>query len=118
MSYISDVAIAIKNDVYDQLTVRTKLFIQEYFTEEDHIKEGDDAGRLFHCYDIKWYISSDNEISRLYQELDDIDQCGEEFLIVEACHDCPESDEGSAGDWYDNPWGVYKDISVSISWSK
>ena len=116
MGIRSDVGIAITNEVFDQLSVRTKLFLQEDFSQEDHIKEGEDGGRLFHCSNIKWYRGGDKEIGRLYKELDKIDEEGEGYLILEGCYDYPESDEGQAGNWWDNPWDLYKSVSVSVEY--
>ena len=116
MGVRSDVGIAIKNDVYDQLSVRTKLFLQEDFSEEDHIKEGEEGGRLFHCSGIKWYRGGDKEIDRLYNELDEINEDGEGYLILEGCYDAPESDEGTAGCWWENPWDLFRNVHVSVDY--
>ena len=116
MGVRSDVGIAIKNDVYDQLSVRTKLFLQEHFSQEDHIEEGEEGGRLFHCSNIKWYRGGYEEIDRLYRELDEIDVGGENYLILEGCYEYPESDESTAGIWWDNPWDLFRNVSVSVDY--
>ena len=112
----SDVGIAIKNEVYDQLSVRTKLFLQEDFSEEAHIEEGEEGGRLFHCSNIKWYVGGYEEIDRLYRELDNIDEGGENYLILEGCYEYPESTESDAGGWWDNPWELFRNVCVSVDY--
>ena len=115
MGVRSDVGIAIKNEVYDQLSIRTKLFIKQHFSQEAHHEEAT-GGRLFHCSDIKWYVGGDNEIDRLYKELDKIDDDGEGYLILEGCYEHPESDEGTAGNWWGNPWDLFRNVHVSVDY--
>tara|TARA_Y100000034_G_scaffold124946_1_gene173812 strand:+ start:655 stop:1008 length:354 start_codon:yes stop_codon:yes gene_type:complete len=117
MGIRSDVGIAIKNDVYDQLPVRTKLFIQEHFSQEDHTEEGEEGGRLFHTSGVKWHLSH-SDISNFYEELEKIDEWGDGYLILEGCYEYPESIESDAGNWHDNPWGMYRNVEVSIDWSR
>ena len=124
MGVRSDVGIAITNEVYDQLSVRTKLFLQEDFSEEDHredppgFAEGTEGpgGRLFHCSGIKWYRGGYKEIDRLYNELDEINEDGEGYLILEGCYEHPESDEATAGIWWDNPWDLFRNVCVSVDY--
>mgnify|MGYP005830672361 FL=1 len=124
MGVRSDVGIAITNEVFDQLSVRTKLFLKEDFHEEEHMEDppgfaaGTEGpgGRLFHCSNIKWYRGGDEEIDRLYKELDKIDEDGERYLIIEGCYDYPENTDSDAGNWWDNPWDMYKSVSVSVEY--
>ena len=110
MGIRSDVAIAIKNETFAALSVRSQLFVREYFEEV----EKNDEGLLFHCNDIKWYTCSDPDLIRLYEELNELDD--ENYLIIQACHDYPESTDGDIGGWYDNPWEVFRSVSVCIDW--
>ena len=110
MGIRSDVAIAIKNETFAALSARSQLFVREWFEEA----EKDDEGLLFHCSGIKWYTTSDSDIIRLYEELNELDD--ESYLIIEACHDYPESTRGDLGSWHDNPWEVYREVRVSIDW--
>ncbi len=110
MGIRSDVAIAVKKETFAALSVRSQLFVREYFEEVGK----DDEVILFHCNDIKWYTGSCPEIIRLYEELYEFDD--ESYLIVEACHDYPESTDGDLGGWYDNPWEVFRNVCVSIDW--
>ena len=110
MGIRSDVAIAIKNETFAALSARSQLFVREWFEEAGK----DDEGLLFHCNGIKWYTQNDDDIIRLYEELNELDD--ESYLIIEACGEYPESTDGDLGSWYDNPWGVFKDVRVSIDW--
>ena len=110
MGIRSDVAIAIKNETFAALSARSQLMVREDFEEV----EKNDEGLLFHCNGIKWYTTSDSDIIRLYEELNELDD--ESYLIIEACGEYPESTDGDLGSWYDNPWGVFKDVRVSIDW--
>jgi len=110
MGVRSDVAIAVKKETFAALSARSQLFVREYFEEAGE----KDEGILFHTTDIKWYTQSSPEIIRLYEELYELDD--ENYLIVEACHDYPESTEGDIGSWYDNPWEVFRNVCVSIDW--
>jgi len=117
MGVRSDVAIAMRKCVYNHLSPEAREVLDEYgFVEEDTVDAGEDAGTLFVTRDIKWYHTSNDDLVEFYKHLED---CHDEadYLIVEACHDYPESDEANEGLWHDNPWGVFKSVSVSISWA-
>ena len=109
MGIRSDVAVAIKSHIYTRLSPETMKLLKEDFDEEEY---SDDNDRLFTIESIKWYTDSDEDIVRLYKELERFDE--EDYLIVEACSEYPESDGGSVGNWHDNPWGIYKNVSVTI----
>ena len=110
MGIRSDVAIAVKKETFAALSARSQLMVRENFEEV----EKDDEGILFHCNDIKWYTGSNSDIIRLYEELYELDD--DSYLIIQACHDYPETTDGDLGAWYENPWEVYRDIRVSIDW--
>jgi len=110
MGIRSDVAIAVKNETFAALSARSQLMVRENFEEV----EKNDEGLLFHCNDIKWYTCSDPDLIRLYEELYELDD--ESYLIIQACHDYPETTDGDIGSWYDNPWEVFKSVSVCIDW--
>ena len=40
----------------------------------------------------------------------------EDWIIVQACHDYPDSTDGDEGGWYDNPFNLVKSVSVELSW--
>lgn len=108
MSSRSDVGLAIKTEAFEALTPETQQFLDEFF--ETKLSE-DDEGRLFHASDVKWY-DIQNDIRRLYDELLKLNE--NDFLILEGCHEYPDSEEGCHGDWYDNPWGLTRNVSVSV----
>ena len=110
MGIRSDVAIAIKNETFAALSARSQLMVREEFEEA----EKNDEGLLFHCNGIKWYTTSDSDIIRLYEELNELDD--ESYLIIEACHDYPEHRDNDLGEWHENPWNVFREVRVSIDW--
>ena len=110
MGIRSDVAIAIKKETFAALSVRSQMFVRETFGEAGENEEG----LLFHTEYIKWYTQSNPEITKLYEELYELDD--ESYLIIEACHDYPESTDGDIGGWIDNPWEVFRSVCVSIDW--
>lgn len=109
MGIRSDVGLACKKDLA-KLVLERFPWVAESAEEHTH-----DEGTLFHFTDIKWYRDLDEDIIALYAFLKEHD---EDYLIVEACHDYPESDQGDAGSWTDNPWNVYRAVSVSISFEE
>ena len=111
MGIRSDVAIAIKNETFAALSARSQLFVREYFEEV----EKNDEGLLFHCNDIKWYTHDNADIIRLYEDLHNLED-EESFLILEVCHDYPEHRDNDLGEWHENPWGVFREVRVSIDW--
>ena len=40
----------------------------------------------------------------------------ESFLVLEACHEYPEHRDNDLGEWHENPWGVFREVRVSIDW--
>ena len=110
MGVRSDVAIAVKKETFAALSVRSQLFVRETFGEAGENEEG----LLFHTEHIKWYTQSNPEITKLYEELYELDD--ESYLIIQACHDYPETTDGDIGGWHENPWEVFRDVRVSIDW--
>jgi len=113
MGIRSDVAVALKKNVWDGLSEESRSTLTEWFHEpESTTKEGH---VLLHNEHIKWYHDSHKDLRDFYSELlynfDD-----EDYLIVKACHDYPETTNGDLGEWHDNPWNIYKSVSVSIQW--
>ena len=71
----------------------------------------DKEGKLYLIDDVKWYRHDDPLVGRVYEWAE---QNSEHILIVEACYDYPQSDEGDYGHWNDNPFNLCRDCSVSI----
>ena len=47
----------------------------------------------------------------LHEEHDEDD-----WLLINACPEYPNDDTGDAGGWYENPWNLYKRVSVDLDW--
>jgi hypothetical protein len=114
MGIRSDVAVALKKNVWDNLTAESKSTLDDWFQEP--ASETQEGHVLFYDERIKWYQSYD-DLAQLYAELTGVFD-DEDYLIVQACHDYPESDEGNLGGWYENPWEIYKNWSVSLEWDE
>jgi len=113
MGIRSDVAVALKKNVWDNLTAESKSTLEDWFVEPENVTE--EGHVLFYVERVKWYRSYD-DLVQLYAELIDVFD-DEDYLIIQACHDYPESDEGNLGGWYENPWELYKNWSVSLEWT-
>ena len=114
MGIRSDVAVALKKNVWDNLTAESKSTLDDWFQEP--ASETQEGHILFYEERIKWYQGYD-DLAQLYAELIGVFD-DEDYLIIKACHDYPESDEGNLGGWYDNPWEIYKNWEVSLEWEE
>lgn len=109
MGVHSSIGIALKPEVFEALPEASRDFLLGTF--ETH--EQTDEGHLFHVTYVKWY-QFDPSVASLYEFLHE--QNEDDFLVLEACHDYPSEDaEGDLGAWTDNPWGMVRNIEVSIS---
>ena len=121
MGVRSDVGIAMKEYVFQNLSEKAKKFLEEWGFEEqtayksESKKDEDDAGRLFMTSDVKWYHHSYEDIQAFMRHLND-DHDEDDWLLIQACHDYPESNEGDEGGWYENPFNLHKQVSVELSW--
>lgn len=118
MSSRSKVAIAIRYNVWETLPED----MREWLGESDEVYQNE-AGFLFILDDIKWPIvsmiekdDSSDEVENLIRFLKT--QPESDYLVVEACYDYPDSDDGDMGSWNDNPWNVRRVISVDISFDE
>ena len=111
MGIRSDVAIAIKNEAFEALSQASQNMLRKDFV----LAEEHDEGMLYHSANIKWYVNCDPEIAQLYEDLHNLED-EESFLILEACHDYPEHRDNDLGEWYENPWNVFREVRVSIDW--
>jgi hypothetical protein len=110
MSTFSDVAIAIKTELYDSLDPKLRGWLLVNF--DTTLKH--EEGILFHTSGIKWYQATHEPITALYKAFYDHDPDGESYYIIDACHCFPESDDGDEGGWIENPWGIRKAVQISI----
>ena len=115
MGIRSDVAVALKKEVFDNLSAKSRKTLDEWFVQPASVSQ--DGHVLFYEERIKWYNTSDNGLISLYSELFSVFD-DEDYLIVEACHDYPESTEGNVGGWYENPWDIIKNYTVSLEWDE
>ena len=126
MGVRSDVGIAMKECVVNHLSPEARKFLEEYHFEErrtivaddlaNHSRlTKDDLGTLFATSDVKWYHQDYEDIQAFYAHLNDCHD-EEDYLIITACSEYPESEAGSAGEWDDNPFNLHKYTTVELSW--
>lgn len=113
MGIRSDVAVCMKSELFAKLPEEIHKWMK---ADSEQIQVHPD-GVMFYFGDVKWYVGSDSDIDGLYQWLESTAE-SDEHLIVTACHDYPESSDGDCGDWQNNPWGVYKEFSVRLSFEE
>ena len=122
MGVRSDVGIAMKEYVFQNLSEKAKKFLEEWEFEERSVykseneKDEDDAGRMLVTSDVKWYSHDYEDIIAFMRHLND-DHDEEDWLLLQACHDYPESTEGDTGGWYDNPFDFTKHVNVELNWN-
>ena len=122
MGIRSDVAIAMKEYVYENLSPEVRKILEEWGFEEvskyepqtEKNQDLDDAGRLFATTDVKWY-SDYEDVTALYKHMREAHD-EEDWIIFQACHDYPDTTDGDEGGWYDNPFDLSKSVSVELNW--
>jgi len=112
MGIRSDVILCIRNEAYRRLSKASTDTIEEYFCE---YSERTAEGLLFEASDVKWYEDSYPALIALYKDLEDLG-LPDDFLIVVATPEYPNTDDGDFGCWDDNPWGVRKIVSCCLEW--
>ena len=121
MGVRSDVGIAMKEYVFQNLSEKAKKFLEEWGFEErealdsESVRDEDAAGRLFVTQDVKWYWHDYDDIIAFMKHLND-DHDDADWLLLQACHDYPDSTDGDEGGWYDNPFNLSKSVSVELAW--
>ena len=121
MGIRSDVGIAMKEYVFQNLSEKAKKFLEEWGFEEqtaykpENEKDEDQAGRLFMTTDVKWYHHSYEDIQAFMRHLND-DHDDDDWLLLQACHDYPDTNDGDEGRWYNNPFDFTKNVSVELAW--
>lgn len=108
MGIRSDVAVCIKREILGNMPPLVSALINENAETHEHVE-----GMLYVFTDIKWYIATDENIRALYDWLRG--ERPDNFLVVEACSEDPQLDDGY-GQWQDNPWNVYREIVVRLSY--
>ena len=121
MGVRSDVGIAMKEYDYQNLSEKAKKFLEEWGFEEqtaykpENEKDEDQAGRLLMTTAVKWYHHSYEDIQAFMRHLND-DHDDDDWLLLQACHDYPDSNDGDEGGWHDNPFDFTKNVSVELAW--
>lgn len=111
MGIRSEVGITVHVDLVESLEAACPWLVNEA-----DVKEHEDGHKLYHFDCIKWYTETDTEIKALYKFFEDKDE--EKFLILEACSEYPPVDgrsDSDKGDWVDNPWSMYRYVSVGLN---
>ena len=111
MGIRSEVVVAMKMDVYNKLTPATVEWLNTI--SDGHDLRDDGEGISFRFDYIKWYTDTYPPITQLYKELLDL-ECDEDYYIIDACSEYPDNNESDLGSWCENPWGYYKNVSVTI----
>lgn len=109
MGIRSEVALAIKNEAYINLTDESKETIKDWLGE---YQDRNEDGMLFVNDGIKWYYDMISELVALYKDL--AEQDDEDYYILVATPEYVEDNGGDIGGWYNNPWYVEKNVSVEI----
>lgn len=109
MGIRSDVGVALKKHLVDALTEEQKTaWFGDCKSKYTHAE-----GTLYYWERVKWYVENHPHLISLYEWLNSQDDS--DFLVVDACHDYPESHENDLGAWTDNPWNLYRVVSVSLN---
>jgi hypothetical protein len=111
MGIRSDVALAVKRNVWDSLTIEQRVSIQEVMRWSEKPLEHS-QGYLFFWESIKWYHDSYNEIKALYAILDELTP--QDFTLICATPEDPNDTSADHGDWWDNPWDLRKIVDVRL----
>ena len=121
MGVRSDVGIAMKECVFQNLSEKAREFLEEWGFEERSVykplgeKDQDDVGRLLITEGVKWYSQTYPDIMAFLKHLDDYHD-DEDWLIVTATPDYPDSNDGDGGEWFENPFNLCKRVTVELSW--
>lgn len=114
MSSRSKVVIAIRYSVWEKISG----VVRDCLDEADELLQKPE-GFLFIFDEIRWPIvlvegdiNSSDPCEQLVGFLKT--QPESDYLVVEACYDYPDSDDGDMGKWTDNPWDIRRVVSVDI----
>ena len=108
MGIRSQVGIALKASIAEKVLKEHPWLLTD--SDEQHKSE---EGQLIIFHDVKWYASVDPQIILLYASLENLQV--DDYLIVEACSECPDVD-GGEGNWIDNPWNMRYATNVFVSY--
>ena len=61
--------------------------------------------------------ANETAVSRLKRRLPwGVHHDEDDWLLLQACHDYPETNDGDEGGWYNNPFDFTKNVSVELAW--
>ena len=109
MGVRSDVFMCFKNLAHDEMDEPLKRMLTEGYGAKVYLNP---EGTAYVIEDVKWYVDEREELRRLYAYLDTLSL--EEYLVIVACHDYPDSTDGDRGAWFDNPWDARRVTTVRI----
>jgi len=109
MGVRSDAFVCLKNLAHDEMPERLKKMLKGGYGASVHLHP---EGAAYVIEGVKWYVDEHQELRDLYAYLDTLGL--EEYLVIVACPDYPDSTEGDKGEWLDNPWGACRVITVRI----
>lgn len=111
----SDVFVGMKHNVQNKINdgVSTDADKVRFLlaSADDYLEADEGVAYVFR--DVKWYMEEE-DIAALYELLRSTGE--ENYIVIEACHDYPDSDEGDAGCWTDNPWNAQRVTHVTIEY--
>lgn len=110
MGIRSDVGVALKKSLVDKLTDEQK---KSWFDDATTVLEHEE-GTLWVWEYVKWYADEYTSIKTMYAWLKEHDDS--DYIVVEACQDYPESEDGDRGNWLNNPWCLRKIVSASLDY--
>ncbi len=108
MSTRSDTVVCLQRSLVAEIPAH----IQEFLKEADQTVSHED-GVLYSFVDHKWYHDDKNSPAfRLYSWLNGYDE--ELFLVVSVTPEYPEHTDADYGEWHDNPWNVYRQVTATV----
>lgn len=107
MGIRSDVIVCVRSDLVLPEEIRTWM---DRDCDESHTCE---EGTLWSFTNVKWYNPEDPSIAGLYSALR-AHNTDDAYLVLEACHDYPGSDENCVGAWYNNPWNASREVVARV----
>jgi len=119
MSIFSDVAVALRKDALEALPKNILEWLEATKAQEDLAdcsnRDDNDRGRIFILRDMKWDRGHE-DVNALYVALEALDE--ESYLVLEACHEYPETDSMDKGGWVDNPFRLKKYLKAELAWAE
>ena len=114
----SDVALGMKVEFYLAVSEESRTTIQELFVSPNQIS---DRCILFYSEGAKWYHDCYTDLLKLYKDIYMIsaaDYDDEECVVLlVATPEYPGDTDADIYFWYDNPWDLFKSVSVCVEFN-